>query len=394
MQIKALVVILCFCFLSTQAFGVRIKDIAYIKSGRANQLIGYSLVIGLNGTGDSPNSLAARGPLIDALTRLGVVLTPNDIVGRSVAAVMVTATLPPFAKAGNKIDVLVSSIGDTLSLHGGVLLMSPLRGANREIYAVAQGQLMDVPKGLESPAALEFTGNQPLEVDPYRNYTPTVARIIEGASIEKEIDHSLNFRTHLYLSLNKPDFTTAYRISNAINQEFHNNIAKAEDAGTIELSIPPSYLSQSVELISRIEKIEINDDQLAKVVIDERSGTVIIGENVTISPVAIALNDISLLIREEGVFPKTAYTPKQLADEKKLEFDEQNQAEADAEVKDPSVLPVPEQEKNYALLYNGGVYLKEIVDGLNRIGVTNRELIDIIKNLKTAGALSAELVIK
>ncbi len=386
---KFILVAACL-LISLPAAAVRVKDLAFIKGGRQNQLLGFSLVVGLNGTGDTEANLVSRRPLIDALERVGIVLNQADVVGRSIAAVIVTATLPPFAKQGSKVDVVVSAIGNAITLQGGVLLMTPLRTASREVFAVAQGQVQDIPRGLELPGAAELTGNQPLALNPFQNYSATVGRIIEGASIEKEQELSLNLKTRIYLSLISPDFTTAFRIARAINAEFGNNIAKAEDAGAIEISIPPTYLSQTVELISKIENIEVLAGESAKVVIDERSGTVIIGENVIINPVAISHSNINLLIRDEGIYPKTAFTPRQLENEINPPA-QQNQAGAD---QDLSILPVPVYEKDHSVLLAGGTNLKEIVDALNKVGATNQEVIDIIKNLKAAGAMTAELIIR
>ena len=384
---------------SLPAFGVRVKDIASLNGARPNQLIGFSLIVGLNGTGDTENSLLSRRPLINALERLGVVLNPEDIRGRSVAAVMVTANLPAFAKQGTKIDVVISSLGDALTLQGGMLVMTPLRAANRDVYAVAQGLVEDVPKGIELPASQALTGFARLDVDPYLSVSPTIARIQNGGLIEKEVDLALNARTRIYMVLREPDFTTSYRLASAINREFGASTAKAEDPGRVEISIPQTYLSQTVEFVSKVENLEIETQTTAKVVIDERTGTVVLGENVLISPVAISYKNLNLVIRDEGTFPQTAYTKEQLQREYNPPINQnQNQnnlGQAAQQQNQPyQGLPLPNQEKNNVLYFSGGVDLKEIVNGLNRIGFTNRDLIDIIKNIKAAGAMKADLVIR
>ena len=387
-------------FLSKEGFGVRVKDIAYLKGAKNNQLIGFSLVIGLNGTGDSENSLLNRRPLINALERLGLVLASEDVRGRSIAAVMVTANLPPFAKQGSKIDVQVSVLGDALSLQGGNLILTPLRAANNQIFAVAQGLIEDVPKGIELPASQTATGFTKLEVDPYLSVTPTVSRLVNGAMIEKEIDLALNSRTNIYMNLKEPDFTTAFRIARAINQTFGEKTAKAEDAGTVEISVPQSYFSQTVELVSKIENLEVEAENLAKVIIDERTGTVVMSEHVSIAPVAINYKNLNLVIRDEGIFPQTAYTKEQWQKEFSTpqETNRPNggngNLQPNANNQNYTGLPLPTQEKNSVLTFKGGVDLRDIVDGLNKIGITNRDLIDILKNIKAAGAMQAEIVIR
>lgn len=376
-------------FILNGVYAARIKDLAFLRGGRPNQLVGFSLVIGLNGTGDSAESLLTRVPLVNALERLGVTISAGDVRGRSVAAVMVTANLPPYAKAGQKIDVVASAIGDAITLKGGVLVMTPLRAANNEIYAVSQGALTDIPSGVELPESLTLTGSQPLALDPYQNYLPTVGRVVNGALVEKSIDFDFNLRTHLYLHLLTPDFTTAYRIAEAINKELGILSAKAQDAAAIEISIPKSYLNQVVELIAKIEVLEVLDDTTAKVVIDEHSGMVVVGENVVVNPVAISYNNLNLVIRDEIVGAPNAYVldpqpedNNQLAPNLPIDINQINRQSDIA------------KERSNLLMFNGGANLKEIVAGLNRIGVSNRDLIEILKNIKTAGAINAELIFR
>ena len=353
----------------------RIKDLSFLKGGRPNQLVGFSIVVGLNGTGDSEGSLANRTPLVNALSRMGITLDPADILGRSIAAVMVTATLPAFAKQGQKVDVLVSAIGDAITLNGGILLMTPLRASNQTTYAVAQGPVSDVPRGIELPDSIAITGNQPLSLDAYQTYLPTVGRVIAGGYVERNIDFELNLRTYLDFTVIEPDFTTSHRIARAINQELGVSVAKAQDAASVIVEVPKTYLDRVVELIARIENLSVHHDQVAKVVIDQRSGMVVMGDNVTIAPVAISYNNLNLVIREQEILSATDQVPT-------------------SDLAEPGLSAADLAQSRNVLLYRGGASLKELVDGLNRIGTTNRELIEILKNIRSAGALNAELIIK
>ena len=223
------------------AQAVRVKDLAGIRGMRENQLIGFSIVIGLNGTGDSQESLMAKKPLRNALERMGISINVNEIRGRSLAAVMVTASLPPFAKQGQKLDVTVSAVGDAISLRGGTLIMTPLRGPNREVFSVAQGPIVDVPFGVELPEGRALIGAEEYKFDPKRNIVSTVGRVIGGAIVEREIDIDLNARTRLFLNLKEPDFTTAFRLAKVINRDLGDGSARAYDAGSVEVSVPSSY---------------------------------------------------------------------------------------------------------------------------------------------------------
>ncbi len=355
-------------FVST-AQAVRVKDLAGIRGMRENQLIGFSIVIGLNGTGDTPESMMARKPLRNALERMGISINLNEIRGRSLAAVMVTASLPPFAKQGQKLDVTVSSVGDAISLRGGTLIMTPLRGPNREVFSVAQGPIVDVPFGVELPEGRAAIGAAEYKFDPKRNIVATVGRVIGGAIVEREIDIDLNARTRLFLNLKEPDFTTSFRLAKVINRDLGDGSARAYDAGSVEVSVPSSYLGQTVELISRIENMEIEPDAIAKVVLDERTGTVVMGTHVRILPIAISYGNLNIQIGE----PRAVAVPKPGA------------RAADA--------TKPKSENN-VILFKGGVDIKEVVDGLNKIGISNSDLIEVLKTIKSAGALQAELIIK
>jgi len=367
-RLAPLVLFLMIC--SNAAFAVRIKDLAGIRGMRDNKLIGFSIVIGLNGTGDSAESLMSRKPLKNALERMGISMSLGEIRGRSLAAVMVTSTLPAFAKQGQKLDVTVSALGDAVSLRGGILIMTPLRAPNREVFAVAQGAVVDIPMGVELPDARSMIGSQEFKFDPKRNIVPTVGHVIGGALVEREINLELNTRTRLFLNLKAPDFTTAFRLAKVINRNLGDGSARASDAGTVEVSVPSSYLGQTVELISRIENMDIEPDAVAKVVLDERTGTIVMGTHVRILPIAISYGNLNLRIGEKQVIKD----PKA------------RRAKTDAE-------PEPEEQGN-VILFKGGVDIKEVVDGLNKIGISNSDLIEVLKTVKSAGALQAELIIK
>lgn len=354
-------------------FAVRIKDLAGIRGMRDNQLTGFGIVIGLNGTGDSEQSVLARKPVVNALERMAISMNSNDIKGRAIAGVIITATLPPFAKAGQKLDVTVSAVGDAISLRGGILIATPLRAHNREVFAVASGPIVGIPMGVELPAAKAFIGSTDYVFDPRRNIVPTVGYVIGGGLVEREIELDLNARTRIFLNLKQPDFTTSFRLSKIINKHLGDGSSRSVDAGTVEVSVPASYLGQTVELISRIENLEIEPDAIAKVVLDERTGTVVMGTNVRILPIAISYGNLNIRIGEEAA----PVTP----------------AAGAANIQGAPVNP-DLSEKNNVILFKGGVDIKEVVNGLNKIGISNADLLEVLKTIKTAGALQAELIIK
>lgn len=358
---------------------VRVKDLAAIRGMRDNQLTGFGIVVGLNGTGDSRESLMSRKPLRNALERMAISITPNEIKGRSIAGVMVTATLPAFAKQGQKLDITVSAVGDAVSLRGGVLFVTPLRAHNREVFAVAQGPIVGIPMGTELPADRAVIGAAEYQFDPRRSIVPTVGYVIGGGLVEREIEIDLNSRTRLFLNLKDADFTTAFRLSKSINKSLGDGSARAVDAGTVEISVPASYLGQTVELISRVENLEIEPDTVAKVVLDERTGTVVMGTNVKILPIAISFGNLNIKIGADAAAPEPAAE------------NQAGQAIAQTEVPAPSPAT---HETGGVILFKGGVDIKEVVDGLNKIGISNSDLVDVIKTIKSAGALQAELLIK
>ena len=365
MIFRLLILILLF-LLPMDLWAVRVKDIASLRGARDNQLIGFGIVVGLDGTGDSAESLLSRKPIINALERIGISLDSADIAGRSLAAVWLTATLPPFAKSGQRLDVTAATIGDSISLRGGVLIMTPLRGPNRLVYAVAQGPIAGIPRGVSRADALpaEELANLPIG----QRMVASVGTIPGGAIVEREINLNLNSRARLYMNLRSPDFTTAFRLAKLINQTLGIRSARAKDAGTVEISVPDSYLGNTVELVSYIENLEISPDNTAQVVLDERSGTVVMGGSVRISPIAISQNGLSMQVK----LP----TPEQ-------QEGAENQAAADAN-----------SLRSDVFMLKGGADLKEIVDGFNKIGASSRDLIEVLKSVKAAGALHADLVIR
>ena len=349
---------------SSPAWGVRVKDIAGLRGARDNELIGFGIVVGLDGTGDSQESLLSRKPIINALERIGISLKSPDILGRSIAAVWLTATLPPFAKSGQRLDITAATIGDAVSLRGGILIMAPLRGPDRLVYALGQGPIAGIPKGVSRVDALpdQELANLPIG----SRMVASVGQIIGGAIVEREITLNLNSRARLFMNLNSPDFTTAFRLAKLINQNLGFRSARAQDAGTVEVSVPDSYLGNTVELVSFIENLEISPDHTAKVVLDERSGTVVMGGSVRISPIAISQNGMNIQVKRPN-----------------LQEDGQDTNLIGDEVLDASVF-----------MLKGGTDLKEIVNGFNKIGASSKDLIDVLKAVKTAGALHAELVIR
>lgn len=342
---------------------IRIKDIATFRGVRSNQLVGYGLVVGLNGTGDSDDAIFTLQSMSSMLERMGVTVNPDDIKVKNVAAVMVTTELPPFARLGNRLDTLVNSIGDAKNLQGGTLLFTPLKGADGQVYAVAQGPI--------STGGFEAGGASGSKVQ--KNF-PTVGRVVQGALVEREIPFNLNQKDTLTLALNKPDFTTATRVAQAINAGLPGSGARTQDSGTIHVAVPPDYANQIVQLIAAIEGLNVSPDTVSRVVINERTGTVIMGENVRISTVAIAHGNLSIQIQEtKNVSQPLPFAPG-----------------GRTTVTPESDLLVQEGRKPLYLM-ESGVSIGDVVRALNALGVSPRDLISILQALKAAGALQAEL---
>jgi flagellar P-ring protein precursor FlgI len=351
-------------FLIPAANAARIKDIADIKGVRQNQLVGYGLVVGLKGTGDSDDALFTIQSLASLLEKMGVTVQPDDIADvENVAAVMVTTDLPAFASQGSRIDVLVSSIGDAENLQGGTLLFTPLKGADGSVYAVAQGPV--------STGGFAVSGNSGDEVQ--KNF-PTVGRVVGGALVEKEIHSNFNQKDSLTLALHEPDFTTASRVAQAINRAFYSQLAQTENAGSIQVSVPDNYLGNTVQFVTLIESLGVTPDMVSKVVVNERTGTVIMGENVRIATIAIAHGNLSIQIDES----QNVSQP--------LPFSRGGRT-----VVTPESDIVVQEGKNPIFLVESGVSIGELVKALNALGVSPRDLIAIFQALKAAGALQAEL---
>jgi flagellar P-ring protein precursor FlgI len=341
---------------------VRIKDIADIKGVRNNQLVGYGLVVGLDGTGDGKKSLFTVQSMVTMLEKMGISLDATDIAVSNVAAVMVTASLPPFSKAGGRIDALVSSIGDASNLQGGTLLMTPLKAANGSVYAVAQG-----PVNTGGFSASGAGGSV------QKNF-PTVGRVISGALVEREVNLDFNQRRNLTLSLHKPDFTTATRMTEAINALFYDRIAESMDAATVQVKVPMPYIGNIVELMAMIEKLDVRPDVIARVIINERTGTVVMGEKVRLSTIAIAHGNLSIVIKESPQVSQPA------------PFSETGET-----VVTPDTDIAVNEEAKQLVLMPAGTSIGEVVSALNALGVSPRDLIAIFQAIKAAGALQAEL---
>lgn len=346
-----------------EAASARIKDVVDVEGVRDNMLIGYGLVVGLNGTGDSlNNSPFTEQSLVGMLERMGVNTRGTNLRTKNVAAVMVTATLQAYAAQGTRIDVTVSAMGDSKSLLGGTLLVTPLLGADGEVYAVAQG-----------PVAVSGFSAQGQGASVTRG-VPTAGRISAGAIVEREIQFSLAELPVLRLSLRNPDFTTAQRVATAINIQLRGNRAQATDPSSVLLTVPEPRRGDVVGLITEIEQLRITPDQVARVVVDEKSGVIVMGENVRISTVAIAQGNLTIRITETpqvsqpGPFSQgqTAVVPR-------------------------TDIQVDDQSNNRLAVMNSGVTLQELVQSLNALGVGPRDMIAILQSIKAAGALQAEI---
>lgn len=343
---------------------VRIKDIATFEGVRENQLIGYGLVVGLNGTGDKlSNSPFTRESIRGMLERLGAGnIDSATIKTQNTAAVMVTAKLAPFARRGTAIDVTVSSLGDAKSLLGGTLIVTPLSAADGDIYAVAQGAV--------SVGGYAAIGNASSVVEG----VPTVARIDNGATVEREIPFELQTLRSLRISLRFPDFTTAIRIKESLSQVLDRDIVKVLDPATIEIDLPKG--KNTAELIASIERLTVIPDAIARVVVDEKSGTIVIGANVKIGRVAISQGGLTVRIKES--FSVSQPEPISIG--------------GTTVVVPETDIKIEEKDGRFTIL-DGEVSLQELVDGLNAIGVGARQTISILQAIKAAGALHADLEI-
>ena len=352
-------------FLPEPAHGAsRIKDLVDFEGVRENQLVGYGLVVGLNGTGDSlQNSPFTRQSLQAMLERLGVNTRDADLRTDNVAAVMVTANLPPFATQGTRIDISVSALGDSKSLQGGTLLVTPLHGADGEVYAVGQGPVAVAGFSAEGDAASIVRG------------VPTVGRIANGAIVEREIHFTLDHRRALRLALRNPDLTTAKRIATAINKFTALNTAYAHDPATVTLELPKGYKGTLVQMLTDVEQLRIEPDQAAKVVIDESTGIIVMGRDVRVSTVAIAQGNLTVTITEAAQVSQ----PNPLSER------------GDTTVVPRTRISADDEGQNKLAVIPEGITLHELVDGLNALGIGPRDMISILQAVKAAGALQAEI---
>lgn len=360
-----LAIALILLAVTAQASPIRLKDLVEFDGVRPNDLVGYGLVVGLNGTGDGlRNSPFTEEIMANILERLGVNVSGEQFRPRNVAAVLVTARLPPFARAGSPIDVTVSAIGDASSLLGGTLVMTPLNAADGDIYAVAQGTIIAGGMSAEGAAAQVTQG------------VPTAGTIPSGATVEREVAFDFAGLAQIRLALRSPDFTTAARIEVAINQDFGAGVAVMLDAGTVSLDVAATGMPSPAHALARLENILVEPEIRARVVVDQRSGTIVMGEDVRISRVAVSQGGLTLRIEEAPlVVQPNPFSPGETV-----------------------VVPRSEAsitEGQGALIEVGdGTELSDVVAGLNALGVSPLDMIDILKSIKAAGALHAEFVVR
>ena len=362
--------LIVFCIVvlvvDNSASATRIKDVADFEGVRDNMLVGYGLVMGLNGTGDSLNkSVFTKESFIAMLDRLGVRARETGLDSKNIAAVMVTGNLPAFARSGSRIDVSISAIGDAKSLQGGTLMVTPLMGADGSVYAVAQG-----PVAIGGFSAGGAAGSVTQGV-------PTSGRIASGAIVEQEVPFVLSGMKSIRLALKNPDFTTSQRVAKAVNNMIGSDVAQSVDSGTVDIAMPTDYKNNVPQLITKIEQLNVTPDSPARVVIDEKTGVVVIGDNVRISRVAIAQGNLTIKVTETpqvsqpSPFAEVGQTA--IVDRTKIEVSDG-------------------KDKKLAIL-NGGVNLQELVTGLNALGIGPRDMISILQAIKAAGALQAEIEI-
>ena len=352
--------------LALPAHATRIKDVVAFEGIRENMLLGYGLVVGLNGTGDRlQNNAFTEQSLIAFLERQGVNIRGLNLQARNVAAVTITAKLPPFARAGSMVDINISAIGDARSLLGGTLLATSMMGADGNVYAVAQGPV--------TVGGFEASGASGTSIT---KGVPTNGFIANGAIVEREIDFKLNDMAQLRLSLRNPDVTTAHSIAQAINQQVGPGISKVDDPGTVVVSVPTAYQGDVAGLLADIETLNVTTDQPARIVVDEATGTIVMGENVRISTVAIAQGNLVVKVEET---PQVSQ-PNPFAPEG-----------AETVVVPRTDVTIDEENTNKIAVLEEGATLRELVSGLNALGVGPRDLITILQTIKAAGALQADI---
>ncbi len=351
---------------SSIATPIRIKDLVEFDGVRGNDLIGYGLVVGLNGTGDGiRNSPFTEEIMANILERLGVNVNGEQFRPQNVAAVIVTSTLPPFSRAGSQIDITVSAIGDADSLMGGTLVMTPLTAADGEIYAVAQGSVIAGGASVAGDAASVVEG------------VPTSGIVPSGARVEREVEFELSSLETMRLALRTPDFTTAGRIEAAINTAYGRSVAVMLDAGTVALNLAATREPSPAHAVFRIENILVEPESRARVVVDQRSGTIVMGEDVRISRVAVAQGNLTLRIEETPL----AVQPNPFA-------------EGETVVLPRTQVEIEEAHGNGLAEIAGGTSLSEVISGLNALGVSPGDMIDILNAINASGALHAELIVR
>jgi len=340
---------------------VRLKEVARLQGVRGNQLLGYGMVVGLDGTGDKDQTKFTVQSLTNLMSRQGLTISPSTVKVKNVAAVMVTAELPAFARSGSRLDVTVSSTGDAKSLAGGILLMTALQGPDSQTYAVAQGPLL-VGGFSASAGGASVTKNH-----------PTVGRVPEGALIEREVGGNFNSRTTLRYALLEEDFTTAMRVVQVINEELGEKLAQPLDARTVELQIPKEFSGRAVELVARLENLKVPLQPKARVVVNERTGTVILGSEVRIGAVSIVQGGLSIMVSST---PQVSQ-PGPLSQGKTVQVTKKDVTAVEEKAKTVTVEP--------------GISVGKLAEMLNGMGVSSRDLVAILQAIKEAGALQAEL---
>ena len=361
--LSAAVMLAFSAYLSPAEASSRIKDIADFEGVRDNQLVGYGLIVGLNGTGDNIKSIDfTRESLVSMLDQIGINARGGQIKSKNVAAVMVTANLPAFARQGSRIDVMVSAVGDAKNLQGGTLLVTPLTGADGEVYALAQGQVAVSGVSAQGTTASVVRG------------VPTSGRIANGAIIEKEIPFELDSLRTIKIALRNPDFTTSRRIADAINANLGTNLAQSLDPGTVEMQVPREYRNRVVDLMTKVEQLQVQPDQNAKVVIDESSGIIVIGKDVKINKLAIAQGNLTIRITDVPFVSQP------------LPF-----SNGETVMGVNTAIDINESVDSKLSVLDTGVNLQELVNGLNALGVTPRDLISILQAIKASGALQADI---
>jgi flagellar P-ring protein precursor FlgI len=346
-----------------RAAGSRLKEVAALEGVRDNQLIGYGLVVGLNGTGDKQQTLFSNQALTNLLRRMGVTVDPTQMQVKNMAAVMVTANLPPFAQPGTRIDVTAAAIGDAKNLQGGLLLMTPLKGADGQVYAVAQGPVV-------TGGFVAGRGGNSQTVN-----HPTVGRTPEGAIVERS-PPSVSPSSRLKLQLREADFTTAARIVETLNRHFspgESPVARAESAAVVVVDVPAGFSTRPVEFVAELENLTVEVDRIEKVVINERTGTIVVGKEVRIAPVTIVHGALNVEVRT------------------RLEVSQPGPLSNGATAVTPQVTVDAKEEKAKNIVLQKGATIEELVRALQAIGSTPRDIIAVLQSLRSAGALNAEI---